>query len=218
MRFKDQLLRCGACGQHFVYTVREQRRRAERGLPLDAPAFCHECRGADVRLAEADTSKASDDPGAEPDSGGRGPSRSAGQGDRKRGAQGRDGGRRGGRQKRGRRTKGGAKTDDKPKGKGKGKGKGAPGGKPRGKRRGGGRSARQSTQTELRVRHLGTVKWYDDDRGYGFIAQEDGEEVFVHCSAILLDGERELEQGQPVEFELEQTAKGLQAVDVVPLA
>jgi CspA family cold shock protein len=62
------------------------------------------------------------------------------------------------------------------------------------------------------------VKWYDGERGYGFIAQDDGEEVFVHCSAVISDGEQRLEQGTPVEYEVEQTERGLQAVDVVLLA
>jgi hypothetical protein len=55
MAFRDQLIRCGACGSEFVYTVREQRKRAEMGLPTDPPAFCPDCRGADVRLADAAT-------------------------------------------------------------------------------------------------------------------------------------------------------------------
>jgi cold shock protein len=77
---------------------------------------------------------------------------------------------------------------------------------------------RRTRQTELRIRYVGTVKWFDRDRGFGFIAQEDGEEVFVHCSAVLGDGDARLEQGQPVEYEVEHTGRGLQAVDVVPLA
>jgi len=49
MVFRDMLLRCGACGKEFVYTVREQRQRQQQGLPTDPPAFCSDCRVADVR-------------------------------------------------------------------------------------------------------------------------------------------------------------------------
>jgi len=65
---------------------------------------------------------------------------------------------------------------------------------------------------------MGTVKWFDGDRGYGFIAQETGEELFVHASAIIAGGQAWLQEGQPVEYEIEYTPRGLQAVDVVPLA
>ncbi len=62
-------------------------------------------------------------------------------------------------------------------------------------------------------RILGTVKWFD--RGFGFIARDDGEkDVFVHFTAIRGDGYRNLEAGQRVEFGIETTPKGLQAVDV----
>ncbi len=60
----------------------------------------------------------------------------------------------------------------------------------------------------------GTVKWFDDDRGYGFIEQEIGEDVFVHYSDVQQDGYRTLEEGQSVEFELEETDKGLAARNV----
>jgi len=60
----------------------------------------------------------------------------------------------------------------------------------------------------------GTVKWFNRDKGYGFIAQEGGEDVFVHFSAIQGDGFRNLEEGQSVEFNVEQGQKGLQAANV----
>ena len=63
----------------------------------------------------------------------------------------------------------------------------------------------------------GTVKWFNAEKGYGFIAQPDGgEDVFVHHSAIQMNGYRTLEEGQPVEFELKEGPKGLQAVEVKP--
>jgi CspA family cold shock protein len=60
----------------------------------------------------------------------------------------------------------------------------------------------------------GTVKWFNGAKGYGFIAREEGEDVFVHYSAIQGDGFRNLEEGQRVEFDVEQGRKGLQAINV----
>jgi CspA family cold shock protein len=65
-------------------------------------------------------------------------------------------------------------------------------------------------------RVLGTVKWFNAGKGYGFIEVEDGDDVFVHYSAIQQDGFKSLEEGQRVEFTIEQGPKGLQAADVVP--
>lgn len=66
-------------------------------------------------------------------------------------------------------------------------------------------------------RVLGTVKWFNSSKGYGFIEREEGEDVFVHYSAIQSDGYdsyRNLDEGQKVEFSVEQGPKGLQASDV----
>jgi CspA family cold shock protein len=57
----------------------------------------------------------------------------------------------------------------------------------------------------------GTVKWFSPKKGYGFITMEDGQEVFVHYSAIDGSGFRSLEQGEKVQFEVNQGPKGLQA-------
>ncbi len=65
-------------------------------------------------------------------------------------------------------------------------------------------------------RVLGTVKWFNDSKGYGFIEREDGDDVFVHFSAIQGEGFRSLAEGQQVEFSIEQGPKGLQAADVTP--
>jgi CspA family cold shock protein len=54
----------------------------------------------------------------------------------------------------------------------------------------------------------GTVKWFNATKGYGFIAQETGEDVFVHFSAIQMNGYRELQEGQRVQFEVENDPKG----------
>ena len=62
-------------------------------------------------------------------------------------------------------------------------------------------------------REIGTVKWFNGSKGYGFIARENAEDVFVHYSAIRGDGYRNLEEGQRVEFSVEQGSKGLQAAD-----
>jgi len=65
-------------------------------------------------------------------------------------------------------------------------------------------------------REIGTVKWFSDAKGYGFISREDASDVFVHYSAIRVDGFKTLSEGQRVEFSVEQGAKGPQAVNVVP--
>lgn len=62
----------------------------------------------------------------------------------------------------------------------------------------------------------GKVKWFDAKKGYGFIAAETGEDVFVHFSAIHADGYKTLTEGQDVEFEVEKDQKGLKAKNVVP--
>jgi len=64
-------------------------------------------------------------------------------------------------------------------------------------------------------RVVGTVKWFNGSKGYGFIAREGGPDVFVHFSAIQGDGFRNLEEGQKVEFTIENGPKGLQAANVV---
>ena len=64
----------------------------------------------------------------------------------------------------------------------------------------------------------GTVKWFNAQKGYGFITNEStGEDVFVHFSAIVSDGYKTLEEGQEVEYEVTDGAKGPQAVNVTPL-
>ena len=57
----------------------------------------------------------------------------------------------------------------------------------------------------------GTVKWFNADKGYGFIAGDGGRDVFVHFSAIQMDGYRSLEEGQRVEFDIENSDRGPQA-------
>jgi len=66
-------------------------------------------------------------------------------------------------------------------------------------------------------RETGTVKWFNGSKGYGFIEREEGADVFVHFSAIQGDGFRNLEEGQNVEFNVEQGQKGLQATNVTVL-
>ena len=63
-------------------------------------------------------------------------------------------------------------------------------------------------------REFGTVKWFNSGKGYGFIERESGDDIFVHYSAILGDGYRSLEEGQRVEFSVEESPKGLQAASV----
>ncbi|NDY42614.1 cold-shock protein [Dissulfurirhabdus thermomarina] len=64
----------------------------------------------------------------------------------------------------------------------------------------------------------GTVKWFNDRKGYGFISQENGPDVFVHFSAILGEGFKSLSEGQAVEFEVTDGPKGPQASKVQPLS
>jgi CspA family cold shock protein len=66
-------------------------------------------------------------------------------------------------------------------------------------------------------RVIGTVKWFNGSKGYGFISREDGDDVFVHHSAIQAEGFRNLQEGQRVEFTIESDPKGLRAAQVVAL-
>jgi len=63
----------------------------------------------------------------------------------------------------------------------------------------------------------GKVKWFNNSKGFGFIEREDGDDVFVHYSAIEADGYRSLDEGQAVEFEIAQGPKGPQAEKVKPI-
>jgi len=64
----------------------------------------------------------------------------------------------------------------------------------------------------------GTVKWFNAEKGFGFITAEDEQEYFVHFTAIQTDGFKTLDEGQNVSFESQETDRGLQAVDVTPVA
>ena len=68
------------------------------------------------------------------------------------------------------------------------------------------------------MRSTGTVKWFNDAKGFGFITIEGGEDVFVHFSAIQAKGFRTLAEGSQVEFDVVQGPKGLQAANVTPVA
>ena len=63
----------------------------------------------------------------------------------------------------------------------------------------------------------GTVKWFNDAKGFGFISRENGEDVFVHFTAIVANGFRSLQEGQAVQFDVVKGKKGLQAENVQPL-
>ncbi len=60
----------------------------------------------------------------------------------------------------------------------------------------------------------GTVKWFSDEKGFGFLEQDDGNDVFVHHTALMMDGFRSLSEGQEVEFDLEQSDRGPRATNV----
>jgi cold shock protein len=72
--------------------------------------------------------------------------------------------------------------------------------------------------TGMAERITGTVKWFNSAKGYGFIAREGGKDVFVHFSAVQMDGYRTLNEGDQVEFSIEDSPKGPQAVSVVKLS
>ncbi len=67
-------------------------------------------------------------------------------------------------------------------------------------------------------RKTGSVRWFNPSKGYGFIEYEEDKEVFVHYSAIVMDGHKDLKQGQMVEFEIETGPKGEQAAMVIPVS
>lgn len=64
------------------------------------------------------------------------------------------------------------------------------------------------------MKRIGRVKWFNETKGYGFIEQDGEKDVFVHYTAIRMDGYRTLKEGQPVEFVVLETPKGLQASEV----
>jgi cold shock protein len=66
-------------------------------------------------------------------------------------------------------------------------------------------------------RIVGTVKWFNAAKGYGFLGRENGDDVFVHFSSLHMDGYRRLEKGQSVEFSVEEGPKGMQAANVTLL-
>jgi cold shock protein len=75
----------------------------------------------------------------------------------------------------------------------------------------------ESAYEVVAVKEQGTVKWFNASKGYGFIQRQTGEDVFVHFSAIMMDGYKSLNEGQAVEFEVKKGPKGLQAENVTSL-
>jgi cold shock protein len=78
-------------------------------------------------------------------------------------------------------------------------------------------SAQFTLGISIKMTEHGTVKWFNDAKGYGFISRQNGEDVFVHYSAIVSNGFKSLQEGQAVQFELAKGPKGLQAANVQPL-
>jgi cold shock protein len=72
----------------------------------------------------------------------------------------------------------------------------------------------QGVKATMNERVIGTVKWFNASKGFGFIEREGGPDVFVHFSAIQMSGYKSLTEGQKVEFTIEEGPKGLQAADV----
>lgn len=69
--------------------------------------------------------------------------------------------------------------------------------------------------TEISEMESGTIKWFDNAKGYGFIAREDGQDVFVHYRVIQGEGYRTLSEGQAVKYSVQESDKGLQAAEVI---
>ena len=76
------------------------------------------------------------------------------------------------------------------------------------------RSAQSRSKKEVAGKEIGTVKWFSDGKGYGFISRDAGDDIFVHFSAIEGQGFRSLREGQRVEFSVEEGPKGLHASEV----
>ncbi len=74
-----------------------------------------------------------------------------------------------------------------------------------------------SFEKEIHFHAKGTVKWFNADKGYGFITGEDGQDVFVHFSAINGEGYKSLDEGQAVSYDVEQSDRGPQAANVTKL-
>jgi CspA family cold shock protein len=79
------------------------------------------------------------------------------------------------------------------------------------------KESKQFNIEAVAVKEQGTVKWFNASKGYGFIQRQTGEDVFVHFSAIQMDGYKSLNEGQAVEFEVTKGPKGLQAENVTSL-
>ena len=77
--------------------------------------------------------------------------------------------------------------------------------------------ARKSIESDMSEQVEGTVKWFNDEKGFGFIEREGGKDVFVHFSAITTDGRKTLHEGQKVSMQVTQGDKGPQAENVTPL-
>ena len=75
----------------------------------------------------------------------------------------------------------------------------------------------EGKEKEMSEREVGTVKWFNESKGYGFIEREGADDVFVHYTAIEMPGFKTLREGERVEFTVEEGRKGLQAVNVQPL-
>jgi CspA family cold shock protein len=80
-----------------------------------------------------------------------------------------------------------------------------------------GKSTAKEYARQMSERIIGTVKWFSDPKGYGFIQRDDGPDVFVHFSAIQGEGYKSLKEGQQVEFTIEEGPKGPQAANVIKL-
>lgn len=77
--------------------------------------------------------------------------------------------------------------------------------------------AKNVLQKRIDSMETGTVKWFNGAKGFGFISREEGDDVFVHFKAIVGDGYKSLDEGDKVEFEIEQGPKGLQATNVTKI-
>ncbi|MBI3943135.1 MAG: cold shock domain-containing protein [Chloroflexi bacterium] len=212
MPFSDKLIVCSQCGTRFVFTVSEQRAIVDAGLDLIPPDLCPACRGEQITEVAAPPRSQREDVNSRGRAEGGRYSHEFESQPRREGAEPRPS-----RAQPGVQHARGSRDTQPPR-------RGRPDAES--SRRGGESSRERGPKLQVPSKYadegfvarlLGHVKWFDPKRSFGFIAVEDGSEIFFHYTSVDLPGPTQLEEGQSVEFEIEMTAKGPQAVHVLLL-